>query len=87
MGGRRVLRAPTLAVAADDERRRRAERLVLSGQDPGKLGERYALSHVLIAPGDFREYGILAPEQLGTGGRFRLLYLSPAGLRVYRILR
>ena len=85
LGGRRVLRAPTLAVAGDEERRARAEGAILSGREPGPLARRYGLTHVFIAPGEFRSHGLRAPEDLETRGRFRLRYSDPDGLRVYEI--
>jgi hypothetical protein len=85
LGGRRLLRAPTLALAADEVRRERVEDKVLSGREPGRLGERYGLTHVFIAPGDFLSYGIRSPEDLERRPRFRLLYADTAGFRVYAI--
>lgn len=85
--GRRVLRAPTLATAPDDERRLRAERLVLSGLEGPALFERYGLTHVFIAPGDFRSYGIRAPEDLEGRGRLVLRYADAEGRRVYELER
>jgi hypothetical protein len=87
LGGRRVLRAPTLAPAADEVRRERVQDRVLSGREPGRLGEGYGLSHVFIAPGDFLSYGIRSPEALERRPRFRLLYADDAGFRVYAIAR
>jgi hypothetical protein len=86
LGGRRVLRASTLAVADDDVRRERVEDKVLRGRDSGRLGGRYGLTHVFIAPGDFLEYGVRSPEELETRGRFRLLYRDASDLRVYELL-
>jgi hypothetical protein len=85
LAGRRVLRAPLLEEARDDERRVRTERLVLSGRDPGPLRARYRVSHVLAAPGDFRAHGLRAPEDLEGRGRFRRLYVDDEGLRVYAL--
>ena len=87
LGGRRVLRAPTLGLAADELRRERMEDKVLSGRDPGRLGELYGLTHVFIAPGDFLSYGIRSPEDLGRQPRFRLLYADAVDYRVYAIER
>ena len=86
LGGRRVLRAPALAVADDDIRRERAEDKLLRGREPGKLGALYGLTHVFIGPGDFLTFGITSPEQLEQRGRFRLLYRDASDLRVYEIL-
>src|SRR5204862_137878 len=58
LGGHRVLRAPGLVEAADDERRLRLERAALSGHPPMALLRRYSLGYVFLAPGQFREYGI-----------------------------
>ena len=85
LAGRRVLRAPLLGRPADDERRVRTERVTLSGRDPGPLRTRYGVSHVLVAPGDFRVHGLRAPEDLEGRGRFRRLYSDAEGLRVYEI--
>jgi hypothetical protein len=86
LGGRRVLRAPTLAVADDDIRRDRTGDKLLRGRDPGKLGALYGLTHVFIGPGDFLTFGITSPEQLEQRGRFRLLYRDASDLRVYEIV-
>jgi len=85
LGGRRVLRAPGLAVADDDIRRDRAEDKLLRGR-PGKLGSLYGLTHVFIGPGDFLAFGLASPEGLEQRGRFRLLYRDASDLRVYEIL-
>jgi hypothetical protein len=85
IAGRRVLRAPLLEEAADDERRLRAERQIVSGLEAGPLRARYRVSHVLVAPGDFRPHGLRAPEDLDGRGRFRRLYADAEGLRVYAI--
>jgi hypothetical protein len=87
LGGRRVLRAPTLGPAADEIRRERMEDKVLAGRDPARLADLYGLTHVFIAPGDFFAYGIHSPEDLERQGRFRLLYADPEDHRVYEITR
>jgi hypothetical protein len=87
LGGRRVLRAPMLGSAADEVRRERMEDKVLSGRDPGRLGDLYGLTHVVIAPGDFLEHGIRSPEDLDRRRRFRLVYADAADFRVYEITR
>jgi hypothetical protein len=87
LGGRRVLRAPTLGPAADEVRRERMEDKVLAGRDPARLADLYGLTHVFIAPGDFFAYGIRSPEDLERQGRFRLLYADPEDYRVYEITR
>jgi len=86
LGGRRVLRAPALAIADDDIRRYRAEDKLLRGR-PGKLGALYGLTHVFIGPGDFLAFDIASPEDLEKRGRFRLLHRDASDLRVYEILR
>jgi hypothetical protein len=85
LGGRRVLRAPSIAVADDDLRRDRAEAKLLRGR-PGKLGSLYGLTHVFIGPGDFLSFDLASPEELEKRGRFRLLYRDASDLRVYEIL-
>jgi hypothetical protein len=87
LGGRRVLRAPTLGPAADEVRRERMEDKVLAGRDPSRLADLYGLTHVFIAPGDFSAYGIRSPEDLERQGRFRLLYADAEDYRVYEITR
>jgi len=85
-GGRRVLRAPGLIPETpDEERRRRAERLVLSGEAPGKLRPLYGLRYVLVAPGDLGDDGLPSPEDVGSWAGLRLLLSTPAGFHVYEI--
>jgi hypothetical protein len=85
LGARRILRAPALAKTADDERRARLERLTLSGVPPAALLRLYGVTHVLVAPGDFRSYGLRAPEDLGRREGFRLLYEDREGRRIYAV--
>jgi hypothetical protein len=85
LGGRRVLRAPTLGPATDEVRRERMEDKVLAGRDPSRLADLYGLTHVFIAPGDFSAYGIRSPEDLDRQGRFRLLYADAEDYRIYEI--
>lgn len=87
LAGRRVLRAPTLLVPPDDQRRRRLERLLLRGQSPADLADRYGLSHVFIAPGDFKTYGIDWPDDLAARGPFQRVYADDSGLQVYALDR
>jgi hypothetical protein len=87
LAGRRVLRAPTLVVAPDDQRRRRLERLLLLGQSPADLADRYGLSHVFVAPGDFKAYGITWPDDVAARGPFQRVYADENGLQVYAIDR
>lgn len=84
LGGRRVLRAPTLLTAADDERRVRAERAVLSGRRVDSLLGRYGVRYVLIAPGQFRGHRLAEPWGIESAGA-TLLYSSPSGVRVYEL--
>jgi hypothetical protein len=86
LAGRRVLRAPSLGVAGDDERRLRLERAVIEGRDVEALRRRYGLRYVVAAPGDFREHGLERPEDLSARG-LSLLREGAGGLRVYVLER
>ena len=86
LGGRRVLRAPTLLTAPDDERRLRTERAILSGRRVDELVRRYGVRYVLLAPGQFRDHGLREPWAMESAG-LPLLYRSPSGLRVYELPR
>jgi hypothetical protein len=86
LGGRRVLRAPTLLTAADEERRFRVEGAILSGRRVDSLLRRYGARYALLAPGQFRDHRLAEPWGIESGG-FPLLYRSPSGLRVYEIPR
>jgi hypothetical protein len=85
LAGRRVLRAPTLVTAADEERRLRAERQVLAGEPGAAVVAHYGITHVFVAPGDFRAYGIRAPEDLGARGGLRLVLENQEGWRLYEL--
>jgi hypothetical protein len=85
MAGRRVLRAPGLLTAPDEERRVRLERAVLAGHLPAALVQRYGLRYVFIAPGQFREEGIAQPEDLDAHAGLRLVYANAKGMRIYEI--
>ncbi len=87
LAGRRVLRAPSLLIAADDERRRRLEQAVFAGRWPEPLRRRYDLRYVFLAPGQFTEYALEAPEDLEARGHFRLLYRNDKGMRLYELER
>lgn len=87
LGGRPVLRAPGLVEPANDARRRTVEEKVLKGKAPERALVRFAVSHVFIAPGDFTEYGVRAPEALEAYPQFRLRYKNDEGYRVYELLR
>ena len=60
----------------------RIQRFTVSGRDAGPLRARYRISHVLVAPGDFRAHGLRAPEDLERRPGFRRLYSDAVGLRV-----
>lgn len=85
LGGRRVLRAPSLVSAPDDERRRRLERGVLEGHPPAALLQRYGVRYLFLAPGQFREYGIEQPEDIETRGGVRRAYTNEKGMRLYEV--
>jgi hypothetical protein len=85
LGGRRVLRAPSLVVPVDDERRLRLERGLFAGQPPAALLQRYGVRYVFLAPGQFREYGIEQPEDLERTGIARTIYANEKGMRLYEI--
>jgi hypothetical protein len=84
LGGRRVLRAPSLATAGDEERRVRAERAVLSGRAADALISRYGVRYALLAPGQFRGHGLPEPWPVETAGA-PLVHRNPSGLRVYAL--
>jgi hypothetical protein len=87
VSGRRVLRAPTLMTPSDDDRRRRLERAVLTGEAPSPaLLARYGLRYVLAAPGDFQDVGVDAPHELAARPHLRLRHVSREGFRVYEIV-
>jgi hypothetical protein len=86
LAGRRVLRAPSLLTAPDEERRVRLERAVLAGRPSPALVQRYGLRYVFIAPGQFRSAGIVEPEDLDRLDGLRLAYENAKGMRVYEVL-
>ena len=86
LAGRRVLRAPLLLDAPDDERRLRLQRTVLAGRPTAALLQRYGLGYVFIAPGQFRAEGIVDPEDLDRLDGLRLVYENGKGMRVYQVL-
>ncbi len=86
LGGRRVLRAPGLLTAPDEERRLRLQRAVLAGHPPPALLQRYGLRYLFIALGDFRDEGVAHPEDLDALGTLRLVYANAKGMRVYEIV-
>jgi hypothetical protein len=85
LGGRRVLRAPTLLTAVDEEGRLRAERAILSGR-VDNLVRQYGVRYVLLAPGQFLNQRLEKPWEIESAG-FPLLYRSPSRLRVYEVPR
>ncbi len=85
LGGRRVLRAPDLAVAPDDERRRRLERALLAGRVPEPLRRRYGVAYVLVAPGSFPEHGLERPEDLEGRAGLRTAWAGSSGIRIYAL--
>lgn len=85
LGGRRLLRAPGLATAPDEERRLRTERAVVAGRVVPDLVRRYRLRYVLAAPGDFLEHGLDDPVDLVGRGGLRLLYVNARGMRIYEL--
>jgi hypothetical protein len=85
LAGRRVLRAPGLVVAPDDERRLRLERALFEGRPPAALLQRYGVRYVFLAPGQFREHGIMQPEDMEGRGSLRLAYANPKGMRLYEV--
>jgi len=84
LAGRRVLRAPRLGEAADEVRRQRVERLVLSGQPPEGPLRYYNLRYVFLAPGSFAEHGIRGPEDLEARPGFALRYAADE-FRIYEL--
>jgi hypothetical protein len=86
LGGRRVLRAPTLAVPEDDADRRQAEERLLFGNVTNRLVKKYGVSHVLLARGDFGEYW-LGVETLDSRGPFRVVYRDGASVSVFAVPR
>jgi len=85
LAGRRVVRDPFLFRPDDADLRWRAEEKVLAGRTADRLVQRYGVSHVLVAPGDFVDRGLLRPEDLETRGPFTLVYWHPAGIRLYAL--
>ena len=81
MGGRRVLRAPDLWEPADDQRRRRAERLLLAGREED-LARRYQIGCVFFAASDVGWLGTDSAEALDGVAGLRRVY-ADAYVRVY----
>jgi hypothetical protein len=83
LGQRRVLRAPSLGEAVDDQRRRRAERMLLAGKE-GDLLRRYQVGCVVFVDGDQGWLGITTPDQLSRVPGLSLRY-ADAHARVYGV--
>jgi hypothetical protein len=86
LAGRRVLRAPGLLTAPDEERRVRLQRTVLAGHPSPALLRRYGLRYVFVAPGQFRSEGVVDPADLDRLDGLRLVYENAKGVRVYEVL-
>jgi len=86
-GARRVLRAPSLLVTADDSRRQRAEGALLLGRPLPPGADAHGARFLLLAPGDFRSRGIARPEDLEGRPGFVTRYADAAGYRVYEVVR
>jgi hypothetical protein len=86
-GRRRVLRAPSVLVTADDERRQRAEGAILAGRPLPSGADGHGARFVLLAPGDFKARGITRPEDLEGRPGFATRYADAAGYRVYELVR
>ena len=84
LAGRRVVRAPSLITAGDEERRLRAERAVLSGRRADALVARYGVRYVLVAPGQFRAHRLPEPWPIESSGA-TLLHRNASGVRVYEL--
>jgi hypothetical protein len=86
LGGRRVLRAPTLLVPPDDGERWALEQSLLEGHVPRRALPRYGVSHVFLAPGDYADRGLAGPEVLDAAPHVRLLHRNAEGYRVYAVV-
>lgn len=87
LGGRPVLRAPSLREASDDRLRQRVEGAILAGRPYPPAAPDYGVRFVLIGLGDFRARGIERPEDLeGRPGLVRR-YADARGYRVYEVVR
>jgi hypothetical protein len=85
LGGRRLLRCPSLALAHDEAARVRAEAPILAGREPAAWTRPYRVRYVFIAPGDFRARGVKGPEDLEGRPRLRLRYADAHRFRVYEV--
>ena len=84
LAGRPVLRAPSLRTAADDDRRLRVERAILSGRVNAVQVRRYGLRYLLVTGRQFRHQGM--PEPYPAETMFPLRY-DGRGVRIYEIVR
>lgn len=87
LGGRRVLRAPSVLLTADDGRRLRAEGAILAGRPTPPGGDDHGARFVLLARGDFKARGIAGPEDLEGRPGYETRYADGAGYRVYEVVR
>jgi hypothetical protein len=87
LGGRPVLRAPSLGEASDDPLRRRVEGAILGGRRYPPAAPDYGVRYVVVGLGDFAARGIRRPEDLeGRAGLVRR-YADARGYRVYEVVR
>lgn len=88
LGGRRVLRAPTLAPTPDDARRARLAYLAVAGRagEGWRNARRYRITHLLLGPGDLDEFGIDLGNAPAAPGRWRLRFEARDGFRVYELI-
>ena len=80
---RRVLRAPSLGAPADDQRRRRVERMLLAGREPDLL-RRYRVQCVVFLDGDQGWLGLDSGDALARAPGLTLLY-ADAHAKVYGV--
>jgi hypothetical protein len=85
LAGRRVLRAPGLFAAPDEDARWKAEERVLAGRPDAPAARSYGVTHVLVGPGEFQEHGVESPDQLASRPSFRLVWVHPEGIRLYAV--
>ena len=83
VGERRVLRAPELWDPGDDQRRRRAERMLAAGREPDLL-RRYQVGCVFFANSDVGWLGTTTREELDRVPGLQLGY-ADAFTRVYTV--
>jgi hypothetical protein len=83
LGRRRVLRAPELWSPADDQRRRRTERMLLAGREP-ELLRRYQLGCVFFGSGDEGWLGVVSRGEVDRVPALAVGYRDPY-VTVYRL--